>query len=202
MQGLRLESGQDYADRVGLHLRSVASNEEAMQRVHLFRTLEAALSYAFLWRACPGVRIGEIKEFTGADSSGTVLSVNERKAQAGSMMSVIESLLTRNQCAVLDATHGGERGERHDAIAWLTCTFESAHRNRTLVKMLLMREFVFGERYSPSQNAVARECGVSTYTASVVACKLAPAVAMLRDTAMNTLRPEFERRQWIPREET
>jgi hypothetical protein len=202
MQGLCLRSGQDYADRSGLHLRSTAPDDEALSRVHLFRTMEACLSYAFLWRACPGVRIGEIKEFTGADSSGTMLSVNERKAQAGSILAVVADLLTLNQQAVLDASFGGEHGERHAAIERLVCALEDANKNRTLIRMLLMREFVFGERYAPSQNAVARECGVSTYTASVVACKIAPAVAMLRDTAMETLRPAFARKHWVPFEES
>jgi hypothetical protein len=186
----------------GLSLRKASHDDEAMQRLSLFGSMESCLSFAYLWRACPGVKIGEIKEFTGADSSGTMLSVNERKAQAGSILAVVADLLTLNQQAVLDASFGGEHGERHAAIERLVCALGDANKNRTLIRMLLMREFVFGQRYCPSQNAVARECGVSTYTASVVACKIAPAVAMLRDTAMETLRPAFERRMWVPHEET
>lgn len=185
----------------GLSLRKASRDDEALSRVSLFGSMESCLSFAFLWRACLGVKIGEIKEFTGADSSGTMLSVNEKKAQSAHILAVVDELLTPNQRAVLDASHGGEFGERHAAIERLVCAFEDANRNRTLIRMLLMREFVFGERYAPSQNAVARECGVSTYTASVVACKIAPAVAMLRGTAMETLRPAFERRSWIPHEE-
>jgi hypothetical protein len=164
--------------------------------------MESCLSYAFLWRACPGVRIGEIKEFTGADSSGTVLSVNERKAQAGSILTVIADLLTPNQRAVLDASFGGERGERRAGIEYLAVTFAGANSNSHLVRMVLMREFVFGERYSPSQSQLAKECGVNQATVSRVAAKIAPAVAMLRDTAMQTLRPVFARKHWVPFEES
>lgn len=201
MPGMRLGSGQDYAQQAGLHLRSTAANDEALSRVHLFRTMESCLSFAYLWRACAGVKIGEIKEFTGADSSGTALSTNEKKAQSAHIMAVIADLLTLNQRAVLDASFGGERGERHAAIELLTCTFEDANRNRTVIRMTLMREFVFGEKYMPSQSQVAKECGVNQATVSRVAAKIAPAVAMLRETAMETLRPAFERRNWIPPEE-
>jgi Trp operon repressor len=159
--------------------------------------MESILSFVYLWRATDGVKIGEIKEFCGKEG-GMILSASEKKAQAGRVLDVIATHLSRDQQAVLDAQFGGEQGERCAAIDRLTCLFESANRNRTLVRMTLMREFVFGERYAPSQVQLARECGVNQATVSRVAAKIAPAVAELRESAIAKLEPEFARRGWIP----
>lgn len=202
MQSMCVVSREDFALRTGLTLRKASRDDEALSRISIFGSMEAALSFAFLWRACPGVKIGEIKEFTGADSSGTMLSVNEKKAQSAHILAVIADLLTLNQRALLDASFGGERGERRAGIEYLAVTFAGANSNSHLVRMVLMREFVFGQRYCPSQAQVAKECGVNQATVSRVAAKIAPAVAMLRETAMQTLRPAFARRMWVPPEET
>lgn len=179
-------------------LRKAACDDEALSRVPLFRSMESVLSFAYTWRATDGVKASEIKEFCGKEG-GTILSASEKKAQAGLVLDVIATHLSRDQQAVLDAQFGGEQGERCAAIDRLTCLFESANRNRTLVRMTLMREFVFGERYCPSQVQVARECGVNQATVSRVAAKIAPAVAELRESAIVKLEPAFQRRGWIPR---
>jgi hypothetical protein len=196
MQGLRLDDRQDQF-RGTLTLRKAACDDEAMSRVPLFRCVESALQFAFNWRATDGVKASEIKEFCGKEG-GMILSASEKKAQAGLVLDVISSHLSRDQQAVLDASYGGEQGERCAAIDRLTCLFESANRSRTLVRMTLMREFVFGERYAPSQVQLARECGVNQATVSRVAAKIAPAVAELRESAIAKLEPEFARRGWIP----
>jgi hypothetical protein len=67
--------------------------------------------------------------------------------------------------------------------------------------MLMMREFVLGERYAPSQVQIARECGVNQATVSRTAAKIAAEIALLRDSALAKLAPAFQRRGWIPREE-
>jgi hypothetical protein len=160
--------------------------------------MEAALQFAFNWRATSGVKASEIKEYTGK-VGGMILSASEKKAQAGLILDVIASHLSRDQQALLDASYGGENGERHAGIERLTHL--CAHQNRTLARMLMMREFVFGERYAPSQVQIARECGVNQATVSRTAAKIAAEIALLRDSALAKLAPAFQRRGWIPREE-
>jgi hypothetical protein len=145
------------------------------------------------------VKASEIKEYTGK-VGGMILSASEKRAQAGLILDVISSHTSADQQAVLDASYGGEHGERHKAIERLTCKFEHVNRNRSLVRMLLMREFVFGERYAPSQAQIARECGVNPMTASRVAAKIAPVIAELRESTITKLRPAFERRGYVARE--
>jgi hypothetical protein len=164
----------------------------------MFRSMESALSFAYLWRASAGVKIGEIKEYTGK-VGGMILSASEKKAQAGLILDVIESHLSRDQQALLDASYGGENGERHAGIERLTHL--CAHQNRTLARMLMMREFVHGERYCPSQQDIARECAVHQATVSRVASKIAKTIAELRESTITKLRPAFERRGWINRQE-
>jgi hypothetical protein len=198
MQGLHLDSGAN-SIRGTLTLRKASCDDEALSGVPLFRSMEAALSFAFSWRALLGVKVGEIKEYTGKEG-GMMLSTNEKKAQARFVLDVIASHLSLDQQAVLDASYGGEQGERCAAIDRLTCLFESANRNRTLVRMTLMREFVYGERYCPSQVQLARECGVNQATVSRIAAKIAPEVALLRESAIEKLTPAFARRGWIPKD--
>jgi hypothetical protein len=162
--------------------------------------MESALQFAYTWRATSGVRASEIKEFVGKEG-GIILSASEKCAQARIILDVIESHISLDQRAVLDAQFGGEQGERHAAINRLTCMFEHTSRNKTLVRMLLMREFVFGEKYCPSQNQVARDCGVNPMNASRIAAKIAPEVARLRESAIDKLTPAFQRRGWVAREE-
>lgn len=200
MQELRLFGGENSVSGPVV-LRPAARDVEPVQRLALFRDLDSALSFAYMWRACPGVKIGEIKEYCGKEGGALILSTNERKAQAGLMLAVIESHLSLDQRALLDATYGGEQGERCAGIDRLMCRFEHLNRNRTMVRMLLMREFIFGERYTPSQNRIARECGVNAMSASRVAAKIAPEIAELRQATHAKLRPAFERRGWIQRDE-
>jgi hypothetical protein len=115
--------------------------------------MEAALQFAFNWRATSGVKASEIKEYTGK-VGGMILSASEKKAQAGLILDVIASHLSRDQQALLDASYGGENGERHAGIERLTHL--CAHQNRTLARMLMMREFVHGERYCPSAPSIKR----------------------------------------------
>jgi Trp operon repressor len=198
MQGLRLRDRKDQLREYGLTLRQTSRDDEALRGVPMFRSVESALQFVYTWRATDGVKASEIKEFCGREG-GMMLSASEKKAQAGLVLDVIASHLSRDQQAVLDAQFGGEQGERCAAIDRLTCLFESANRNRTLVRMTLMREFVYGERYCPSQVEVARECGVNQATVSRVAAKIAPAVEELRESAIEKLEPAFQRRGWIPR---
>lgn len=200
MQSMCVAGGENQ-NGPGILVREAARHGQEVQSVPMFRSLEAALSFAYLWRACAGVKIGEIKEYTGKEGGAIILSASERKAQAGLMLAVIESHLSIDQRALLDATHGGENGERAAGIDRLIIRFESLNRNRSLIRNLLMREFIYGERYCPSQNRVARECGVNPMTASRVAAKIAPDIADLRLATMEKLRPAFERRGWISREE-
>lgn len=191
-----------WEDKYGaaLTLRSTARDDEALSRVSLFRDVEGALSFAYLWRATAGVKASEIKEFCGKEG-GMILSASEKRAQAGRILDVIESHLSRDQQAVLDASYGGEHGERSAAIDRLVCVFERANTSRTLVRLLMMREFVFGEKYCPSQAQIARECAVHPKTAERVAAKIATTVGDLRVSAIDKLRPAFETRGWVPREE-
>lgn len=199
MQGLRLYGWKDYVRDAGLSLRAPQTDDEAVSRVALFGSMEAALSFAFTWRASDGVKASQIREFVGKEG-GMILSASEKKAQAGRILAVIASHLSRDQQAVLDATYGGEQGERHAAIERLTNI--NTHGNKTLVRMLVMREFVHGEKYCPSQAEIARECGVHPSSACRVAQKIAQDIGELRDSAIEKLRPAFERRGLIPREET
>ena len=199
MQGVRVRDRQDQFGRYGLTLREAAGDDAAMCRVPLFRSMEAVLQFAFNWRATSGVKASEIKEYTGK-VGGMILSASEKRAQAGLILDVIASHTNLDQQAVLDASYGGEHGERHKAIERLTCKLEHLHRNRTMIRMLLMREFVHGERYCPSQAQVARECGVNPMTASRVAAKIAPVIAELRESTIAKLRPAFERRGYVARE--
>lgn len=183
-----------------LTLRSRDRDEAEDARVPMFRSIEAALLFAYTWRARPGVKAATYGEFTGPDGAPLQLSIHEKKTQAQHIHYVLESHLSLDQLAILDATHGGEYGERYAGIERLLCTFEHLHRNRTLLRMLLMREFIFGEAYCPSQNQIARECGVSAMAASRAAAQLTPEVMKLRGEVHDKLRPAFERRGWIARE--
>lgn len=180
--------------------RSAARDDEESSHAPMFRSLEAALSFAFTWRARPGVKAATYDEFTGADGSALLLSVGEKKTQAQYVHDVIESHLTLDQRALLDATYGGERGERHAGAERLVCLFEHVNRSRALIRWALMREFIYGERYCPTQQQVARECGVNQATVSRVAAQIAPKIAELRKAAHDKLRPAFERRGWIERQ--
>jgi hypothetical protein len=198
MQGLHLRDRQDQLRGYGLTLREAARDDEAMRGVPLFASMEAALSFAHLWRATSGVKASEIKEYTGK-VGGMILSASEKKAQAGLILDVISSHLSRDQRALLDAEYGGENGERHAGIERLTHL--CAHQNRSLARMLMMREFVHGERYCPSQQDIARECAVHQATVSRVASKIAKTIAELRESTITKLTPAFQRRGLIPREE-
>jgi hypothetical protein len=167
----------------------------------MFRSMDAALSFAYTWRARPGVKIGQIGEYTGPDGAALLLSVHEKKAQAQYVHDVIESHLSLDQRALLDATYGGERGERHAGVERLVCLLEGAHRNRTMVRMLVAREFVFGEGYCWSLNRIARQCGIHPMTVTRAAAKVTPEILALRKSTHEKLRPAFERRGWIPRED-
>lgn len=173
---------------------------QEQERVPLFRDLDGALSFAYTWRARDGVKIGQLGEYTGRDGAALILSVGEKKAQAGMILTVIGSHLSLDQRAMLDATYGGERGERHTGIERLTCGLEGSARNRSLVRMVLMREFVYGERYTPSLRQIARDCGVNPSTAARAAAQIAPEIAALRKATYEKLRPAFERRGWLERE--
>lgn len=198
MQGLCVASGEDYARRSGLTLRQAPCDDEAVSGLPLFRSMEAALQFAFNWRATSGVKASEIKEYTGK-VGGMILSASEKKAQAGLILDVIASHLSRDQRALLDASYGGENGERHAGVERLTHL--CAHQNRTLVRMLMMREFIHGERYCPSQQDIARECAVHQATVSRVASKIAKTIAELRESTITKLTPAFQRRGWVPRDE-
>lgn len=169
------------------------------ERIPLFRDMEGALSFAYTWRARQCVKTATYGEYTAPDGSAVVLSMHEKKAQAQHIIDVIESHLAADQRALLEATYGGD--ERNAALERLVCRFEDANRNRTVIRLVLMREFVFGERYMPSQGRIARECGVNQATVSRLAARIAPDIAELRAAAHARLRPAFERRGLIPREE-
>jgi hypothetical protein len=183
-----------------LTLRSTDRVDAEAARAPMFRDMDAALLFAYTWRARPGVKIGQIGEYTGPDGAPLLLSIHEKKAQAQFILDVVESHLSLDQRAVLDATYGGERGERPAAIDRLLPQFEHVNRNRALVRFLLMRDFLFGESYCPSQNQVARKCGVNAMAASRAAARIAPVIAKLREATHAKLRPAFERRGWIGRE--
>jgi hypothetical protein len=163
--------------------------------------MEAALSFAYTWRARPGVKIGQIGEYTGPDGAALLLSVHEKKAQAQYVHDVIESHLSLDQRALLDATYGGERGERHAGVERLVCLLEGAHRNRSVVRALVAREFVFGESYCWSLNRIAREFAIHPQTVARTAAKVAPVIAKLRTSVHEKLQPAFARRGWVPRDE-
>lgn len=169
-------------------------------RVPMFRSIDAALLFAYTWRARPGVKIGQIGEFTGPDGAPLQLSIHEKKAQAQFILDVIDSHLSADQRALLDAAQGGERGERHSGLERLVCAFEHVHRNRTMVRMIVAREFIYGERYCPTLNRIAKDCGIHPYTATRAAAKISPEIAELRKAAYEKLRPAFERRGWVARE--
>lgn len=180
--------------------RSTDREDAKSARVPMFRDMDAALLFAYTWRARPGVKVGQVGEYTGPDGAPLLLSIHEKKTQAQFILDVIDSHLSLDQRAVLDATYGGERGERPAAIDRLLSQFEHVNRNRALVRFLLMRDFLFGESYCPSQNQVARECGVNAMAASRAAARIAPEIAKLRESTHEKLRPAFERRGWIGRE--
>jgi hypothetical protein len=172
---------------------------QEQERVPLFRDLEGALSFAYTWRARLCVKTASYGEYTAPDGSVLILSMHEKKAQAEHIHDVIASHLSADQRALLDATHGGD--DRHDAIERLVCRFEDANRNRTMLRMVLMREFIFGETYCPSQGRIARECGVNQATVSRIAARITQEIAALRQATHEKLRPALERRGLIPREE-
>lgn len=181
-------------------LRSASTNDEAMQPVCMFRNMEACLSFAYSWRAKLGVKIGEIKEYTGKEGGTIMLSTHEKKAQASFILEVIASHLSLDQRAMLNATFGGENGERAAGIERLMHMCAGMHSNRHLVSLLLMREFIDSKRQELSQARIALECGVSPMTASRVAAKIMHAIGDLRDSTYEKLRPAFERRAWVARE--
>jgi hypothetical protein len=160
-----------------------------MQEQH--RDIEGILSFAYHWKGNPGVKIGKVGEFEAAESGVTILSPAEKRAQAARNLAVIASRLSRDQQAVLDATYGGEQGERYAAIEHLSNI--NTHGNKTLVRLLMMREFIAGERYCPSQAEIARECGVHPSSACRVAQKIAQEIAELRESAIEKLRIAFNR---------
>ncbi|MBN3822323.1 hypothetical protein G3O00_01650 [Burkholderia sp. Ac-20384] len=184
-----------------LTLRSADREDAEAARVPMFRDMDTALLFAYTWRARPGVKIGQIGEYTGPDGSALLLSIHEKKTQAQFILDVVETHLSLDQRAVLDATYGGERGERPAAIDRLLPQFEHVNRNRALVRFLLMREFIFGEGYAPSISAVSRECSSNPMTGSRVAAKIATSVSELRKSVLEKLTPAFQRRGYIPREE-
>jgi hypothetical protein len=164
----------------------------------LFRDMEGALSFAYTWGARLCVKTAKLGEYTAPEGGVIMLSMHEKKVQAQHILDVIESHLAADQRAILEATYGGDA--RHTAIERLTCRYEYAHRQRGMIRMILMREFVFGEPYMPSQGQIARECGVNQATVSRIAARIAPEIADLRTAAHDKLRPALERRGWIPRE--
>lgn len=182
-----------------LTLRSADRDQAEADRAPMFRSMEAALLFDFTWRARPGVKIGQIGEYTGKDGA-EMLSIHERKAQAQFIADVIESHLSHDQRALLDASYGGERGERHAGVERLVCKFEHINRNRALVRMIVARDFLYGEGYCPSLSRIARDCGVNPSTACRVAAQITPKLAELRKATHEKLRPAFERRGWIARE--
>jgi hypothetical protein len=163
--------------------------------------MESALSFAFLWRATDGVKASQIREFVGKEG-GMILSASEKRAQAGLILDVIASHTNRDQQALLDAEYGGENGERAAGIDRLEHLFAGIVRSRAVIRLMLMREFVYGARYCPSAQEIAAECGVSRSTAYNAAAKIGPAIAELRQATHEKLRPAFERRGWLAREET
>jgi hypothetical protein len=200
MSGLHLGSRQDHF-RGTLTLRKAAGDESALLGVPLFRSMEAALSFAYLWRATDGVKIGKIGEFVGKEG-GMILSASEKRAQARRILDVIESHTNLDQRAVLDAEYGGENGERAAGIERLEHLFGDIVRSRAVIRLMLMREFVYGSHYCPSAQHIADECGVSRSTAYNAAAKIGPAIAELRQATHEKLRPAFERRGWLARQET
>ena len=200
MQGLRLSDREDQFRRIGLTLRSSTADDEAVRRMALFGSMESALSFAYTWRATAGVKIGKIGEFVGKEG-GMILSASEKRAQARLILDVIESHTSLDQRALLDAEYGGENGERHAAIGRLEHLFAGIVRNRAVIRLMLMREFVYGAHYCPSAQHIADACGVSRSTAYNAAAKIGPAIAELRQATIEKLRPAFERRGWVQREE-
>lgn len=176
-----------------------AATPEENNQAPLFRSLESALSFAYTWRARPGVKIGQIGEYTGPDGSALLLSVGEKKVQAEAIHEVFKTHLSIDQRALLDAEHGGERGERHAGVERLVCLYEGMNRNRTLVRLLIAREMIVGESYAPSFGYVAKHSGVNTSTAWRAAERIAPEIAELRKATHAKLRPAFERRGWLAR---
>ena len=196
-----MASGEDYARHAGITLRKAARNDEAMPGLPVFRSMDACLAFAYTWRALLGVKVGEIKEYTGKEGGTLVLTTHEKKAQARFILDVIESHLSIDQRAMLDATFGGENGERAAAIDHLMTLCAGMSSNRHLVELLLMREFIDSKRREINQAAIARECGVHPATACRVAARIMQAIGDLRDSTYEKLRPAFARRRWIPRED-
>jgi hypothetical protein len=163
----------------------------------LFRSLESALLFAYTWRSRSGVKAATYGEYTGPDGGALLLSVGEKKVQAEAIHEVCKTHLSHDQRALLDATHGGERGERHAGVERLVCLLEHINRNRGLVRMIVARDFVYGEGYSPSLSRIARDCGVSATTACRVAAHITPELAELRKATHAKLRPAFCRRGWV-----
>jgi hypothetical protein len=163
--------------------------------------MESLLSFAYLWRATDGVKVAKVGEFIAAETGAMMLSASEKRAQARLILDVIESHTSLDQRALLDAEYGGENGERHAAIGRLEHLFGGIVRNRAVIRLMLMREFVYGAHYCPSAQHIADECGVSRSTAYNAAAKIGPAIAELRQATHEKLRPAFERRGLIPRGE-
>jgi hypothetical protein len=200
MQGLRLSDREDQLRRLGLTLRQAQADDEAMRRMALFGSMESALSFAYTWRATAGVKIGKIGEFVGKEG-GLMLSASEKRAQARLILDVIASHTSRDQQALLDAEYGGENGERAAGIERLEHLFGGIVRSRSVIRLMLMREFVYGEKRCPGAQEIADHCGVSRSTAYNAAAKIGPAIAALRESTIEKLRPAFERRGYIPRKE-
>lgn len=197
MQTMRLDGREDRQYPV----RQAAPDDGAVQRVCLFRDMESLLSFAFLWRATDGVKVGKVGEFIAAETGALMLSANEKRAQARRILDVIASHTNRDQQALLDAEYGGENGERAAGIDRLEHLFAGIVRSRSIIRLMLMREFVYGATYCPSAQHIADACGVSRSTAYNAAAKIGPAIAELRNATHEKLRPAFERRGWIQRQE-
>ena len=200
MSGLRLYDWKDYARDAGLTLRPPQADDEAVRRMALFGSMESALSFAYTWRATAGVKVGKVGEFVGKEGR-LMLSASEKRAQARLILDVVASHTSRDQQALLDAEYGGENGERAAGIDRLEHLFAGIVRSRAVIRLMLMREFVYGARYCPSAQEIADECGVSRSTAYNAAAKIGPAIAELRLATHEKLRPAFERRGWIQRQE-
>jgi hypothetical protein len=200
MQGLCVSDWKDYARNAGLNVRAAKADDEALSRVAVFRSMEACLQFAYTQRALLGVKVGEIKEYTGKEGGTLVLSTHEKKAQARFILDVIESHLSLDQRAMLDATYGGESGERAAAIEHLMRLCAGMSSNQHLVKLLLMREFIESKSLNLCQARIASECGVHPRTTSRVAAKIMHLIGELRDSTHEKLRPAFERRGWCPRD--
>ena len=89
MQRLRVPDWKDYARNARPNVRPPKTNDEEMRGMALFGSMERALAFAYTQRAILGVKIGEIKEYTGKEGGSLILSAHEKKAQARFILDVI-----------------------------------------------------------------------------------------------------------------